>query len=112
MVDYSIMHQFPNPERSFARVKFGEDEEVELEKFEKGIEDEEDVIMFYNAFSPPTSFKIDENLNSIDEPVIVSKLVYGHYCSTDNVNQLLAIDSDILRGNTSLVLVIYIKKCT
>ena len=37
----------------------------------------DDVLMFYNAYAPPTSFDIDENENAIDTKITTNKLVYG-----------------------------------
>ena len=39
---------------------------------------EDDVLMFYNAFAPPTGFDIDEEGNAIDTKITANKLVYGH----------------------------------
>ena len=39
---------------------------------------EDDVLMFYNAFAPPTGFDVDEDGNAIDTKITANKLVYGH----------------------------------
>ena len=41
------------------------------------IHEKDDVLMFYNAFAPPTGFDIDDNGNAIDTKITTNKLVYG-----------------------------------
>ena len=41
------------------------------------IHEKDDVLMFYNAFAPPTGFDIDDDGNAIDTKITSNKLVYG-----------------------------------
>lgn len=58
-----------------------------LDKREKSLTREEDVLMFYNVWAPPT-----------EATEVTTKVVYGHYCNTGNVQTLLALDPDIFKG--------------
>ena len=44
--------------RTYAKVQFEGETEYEMKKYENGLGDNDDVIMFYNTFSPPTSYEI------------------------------------------------------
>ena len=63
IVDYQIMHQWPVEANSHARFTVGDEVRILAQKEDT---DEEDVIMFYNAYSPPTSFDVDEQGNAVE----------------------------------------------
>ena len=87
----------PSEKRSFARVVVDDDIVYKLAQKEDGKGD--DVIMFYNAWSPPTSYEVKDEygkiVESVAKTITVQKLVYGHYCTSENIQQLLEIDATI-----------------
>ncbi|CAG5106093.1 Oidioi.mRNA.OKI2018_I69.chr1.g2679.t1.cds [Oikopleura dioica] len=85
-MDYQILHSYPDEPNCYARLSGG----FTLRKKEDGDEFQNDdqVLMFYNAFAPPT-----------ENPISTSKLVYGHYCNPDNVQWLLSQDPDIFQDS-------------
>ena len=76
IVDYQIMHQWPVEANSHARLTIG-DQVRTLAQKEKT--DEEDVIMFYNAYSPPTSFDVDEDGNAVQKNIQQSTAIKPLY---------------------------------
>ena len=58
-----------------------------MDKRELNIDETEDILMFYNAWAPPTEGLLE-----------TTKLVYGHYCNTENVQTLRDIQVDIFEG--------------
>ena len=77
IVDYQIMHQWPVEANSHARLTIG-DQVRTLAQKEKT--DEEDVIMFYNAYSPPTSFDVDEDGNAVQKNIQQSTAIKPLKC--------------------------------
>ena len=95
-LNYEIKHQIPNSASTYAQLVKNDETIFTANKTELGRFD--DVIMFYNAWSPPTSFKIesefDKVINSKRERLVVKKLFYGHYCTTEDINNLLSWHED------------------
>ncbi|CBY22313.1 unnamed protein product [Oikopleura dioica] len=87
-LDYQILHSYPDETNCYARLTGGA-QQYDLRKKEDGdkFQKDDQVLMFYNAFAPPT-----------EAPIKTSKLVYGHYCNADNVQWLLGQDPNILDG--------------
>lgn len=108
IVDYTIMHQWPNAEKSFAVLKENGGE-TKMKQFEENIPDDEkaSTLMFYNAYSPPTGFEIDDNGNSKEVTIKATKLVYGHYCNATNVEEINKLVPNIFQD--AIVLCKYTK---
>ena len=86
-MDYQILHSWPDEQNCYARlIDTSGTEQFVLRKKESGDEFQNDdqVLMFYNAFAPP-----------LEAPVTTTKLVYGHYCNTENVEWLLGQNENI-----------------